>query len=93
MRILIDYDDTIMENRVISKHKIRLLEKALKDGHVVRIYTGRTGHSVKAAERRLKKHGLNIKVIGGRQRYDYFIDSQAGGWKLLKKVLKGEKRR
>lgn len=91
MRILIDYDGTISVKGKICNKKIELIKAAQKKGHTVMVYTSRKGEAVTNLKAKIKRlFNLDIKAMGGRQNYDYFLDLKAGDWEGLKKFL-GEK--
>jgi len=90
-RILIDYDGTISVKGKIDPKKIELIRKAKAKGHNVMVYTSRKGEAVTNLKAKiLRQFGLDIKAIGGRENFDYFLDLKAGNWEGLKQFLKEE---
>ena len=88
MRILIDYDGTISVKGHIAPWKMDLIRRAIKKGWTVKIYTARKGEDAQNAGRRIKKKfGLSLKVLGGRENFDLFVDEKAGNWRVMKRLV------
>ena len=78
MRYLVDFDGTLCQGgkpNILPMAELRALQA---QGHIVVLFTSRTGARVQEAVAYCRKHGLFLNgAIGGKPVADYYIDDKA----------------